>query len=207
MVDMNITWYGHSCFKVESTQGSFVFDPYAPGSVPGLELPEITADAVICSHGHRDHNYSSGVTITDNKPGYTVTQIKTYHDENKGRLRGDNFITAVDTEGMRVVHLGDLGHLPGMEQIKELGKVDVLFVPVGGYYTIDAQLAAMAVSVIKPRVTVPMHYRGEGFGYDVLDRVDAFAKLVDNVKTFDTNVIEITQDTPAMTAILKCPVK
>lgn len=203
---MNITWYGHSCFKVESAEGSAVFDPYAPGSVPGVELPEITADAVICSHGHRDHNYSAGVRLTGSRPGFAVTQMKTYHDENKGKLRGDNLVTAVDMDGMRVVHMGDIGHLLSVEQVKELGKIDVLLIPVGGYYTIDAQLAALTVSVLKPRVTIPMHYRGEGFGYDVLTGVDEFTRLSGNVKVFDTNTLEITPDTGTMTAVLKYPV-
>ena len=204
---MNITWYGHSCFKVESAEGSVVFDPYAPGKVPGLELPEITADAVICSHGHGDHDYSAAVRLTGNRPGFTVTQMKTYHDENKGKLRGDNLVTAVDTEGLRVVHLGDLGHLLSVEQVKELGKIDVLLIPVGGYYTIDAQLAALTVSVLKPRVTVPMHYRGKGFGFDVLTGVEEFTRLSGNVKVFDSNTLEIAPDTETMTAVLKCPVK
>ena len=202
---MKITWYGHSCFKVETKDGSVVFDPYAPGKVPGLEMPAITADAVICSHGHGDHNYAEGVTLTGNRPGFSVKQISCFHDGNKGALRGENLITAVDAEGMRAVHLGDLGHPLSAEQIRELRTVDVLFIPVGGYYTIDAQVAAMIVSVLAPRITVPMHYRGEGFGYDVISPVDAFLRLSGNVQRFDTNEIEITPDTKPMTALLKCP--
>ena len=204
---MKITWYGHSCFQLDSTNGSAVFDPYAPGTVPGLALPQITADAVICSHGHGDHNYAQGVTLTGNRPGFSVTQVNTFHDGNKGAQRGENLVTAIDAEGMRVVHLGDLGHPLSAEQIKELGKVDVLLIPVGGYYTIDAQVAAMIVSVLAPRITVPMHYRGEGFGYDVISTADAFLRLSGNVQRFDTNELEITPDTPSMTALLKCPTK
>lgn len=201
---MKITWYGHSCFKLDSTDGSVVFDPFAPGKVPGLTLPEITADEVICSHGHADHNYAAGITLTGNNPEFTVAQIKTYHDLNKGVQRGENLVSAVDTEGMRVVHLGDLGHFLSPEQVKELGTVDVLFIPVGGYYTIDDQVAALVVSVLKPRVTIPMHYRGDGFGYDEISTVKAFTDLVGNVKLLDTNEIEVTQDTSPMTAVLKC---
>jgi len=201
---MKITWYGHSCFKLDSTDGSVVFDPFAPGKVPGLTLPEITADEVICSHGHADHNYAAGITLTGNNPEFTFAQIKTYHDLNKGVQRGENLVSAVDTEGMRVVHLGDLGHFLSPEQVKELGTVDVLFIPVGGYYTIDAQAAALVVSVLKPRVTIPMHYRGDGFGYDEISTVKAFTDLVGNVKLLDTNEIEVTQDTSPMTAVLKC---
>ena len=147
------------------------------------------------------------MALTGNKPGFSVTQIKSFHDGNRGAQRGENIITAMDAEGMRVVHLGDLGHPLSAEQVNELGTVDVLLIPVGGFYTIDAQVAAMVVSVLRPRITVPMHYRGEGFGYDVIDTVDAFLRLAGNVKRFDTNEIEITPDTESMTALLKCPVK
>lgn len=203
---MLITWYGHSCFKIESTEGSIIFDPYAPGKVPGLSLPPITADAVVCSHGHDDHNYACGVTLTGKKPSFTLRQIRTYHDGKKGALRGENLITAVDMEGMRVVHMGDIGHLLTPEQVKELGRVDVLFIPVGGYYTIDAQTAAMTVSAIAPRIVIPMHYRGDSFGFDVLSKADDFARLSGNVKRFDSSAIEIDAATPPMTALLKCPV-
>lgn len=204
---MIITWYGHSCFKLDSGDGSIVFDPYVPEKVPGLSLPPITADAVICSHGHDDHNYAQGVTLSGNKPAFAVTQIKTYHDDKKGALRGENLITAVDTEGMRVVHMGDIGQLLDTEQIEELGKVDVLLIPVGGYYTVDASAAAMIVSVLRPRIVIPMHYRGDGFGFDVLAKVEPFARLAGNARYFDTSVIEIDSGTPNMTAVLKCPVQ
>lgn len=203
---MLITWYGHSCFKIESTEGSIVFDPYAPGKVPGLSLPPLTADAVVCSHGHDDHNYVCGVTLTGKKSAFTLRQIRTYHDGKKGALRGENLVTAVDMEGMRAVHMGDIGHLLTPEQVKELGKVDVLFIPVGGYYTIDAQTAAMTASVIAPRIVIPMHYRGGGFGFDVLSKADDFVRLSGNVKRFDSSAIEIDAATPPMTALLKCPV-
>lgn len=199
---MKIIWYGHSCFKLESREGSVVFDPYAPGKVPGLKLPAITADAVICSHAHTDHNYSEAVTLTGKRPGFAVKQIRSFHDDRKGVQRGENLITAVDAEGMRIVHLGDLGHLPDAELIEALGSVDVLLVPVGGYYTIDARTAAAVVSELKPRVTIPMHYRGEGFGFDVISTADEFISLSDDVKYFYTNEIIITPDTTAMTAIL-----
>lgn len=203
---MLITWYGHSCFKIESTEGSIIFDPYAPGKVPGLSLPPLTADAVVCSHGHDDHNYACGVTLTGKKPAFALRQIRTYHDGKKGALRGENLVTAVDMEGMRAVHMGDIGHLLTPEQVKELGRVDVLFIPVGGYYTIDAQTAAMTASVIAPRIVIPMHYRGDGFGFDVLSKADDFVRLAGNVKRFDSSSIEIDAATPPMTALLKCPV-
>ena len=203
---MKLTWYGHACFLLEAEGGCIVFDPYAPGSVPGLTLPALEADEVSCSHGHRDHNHTAGVKKSGKKPGFRLTYINCYHDDAGGTLRGENRIAVVDAEGMRAVHLGDLGHRLTDAQRRALGKVDLLLIPVGGYYTIDAKTAAELAQKLGARIVVPMHYRGEGFGYDVIGTVDEFAKLLENVRFFDTNVLEISDDTPPMTAVLKCPV-
>lgn len=202
---MKLTWYGHSCFMLESADGSIVFDPYSPGSVPGLTLPPLTADEVICSHGHGDHNYTAGVKRSGRTTSFSVLRIDCFHDEVQGLKRGKNHITAVDAENMRVVHLGDLGHMLSPEQLERLGAVDVLLIPVGGYYTIDAAQAHALAGAIKPRITVPMHYRGAGFGYDVISTVDDFAALSENVKRLDGSVLEITGSEPAGTIILRCP--
>lgn len=171
---MTITWYGHSCFLLSSTNGSVVFDPYFPGSVPGLRLPELSADAVICSHGHDDHNYAAGVALSGKIPSLKIRRFNTWHDDAGGAKRGKNIMTIVESEGLRVLHMGDLGHMLSAAQLAALGCIDVLFIPVGGYYTIDARQAAELVRKIAPRVTVPMHYRGSGFGYDVIGTVDDF---------------------------------
>ena len=204
---MKLSWYGHACFYLETKEGSAVFDPYAPGSVPGCVLPAAAADAVFCSHGHSDHNDSAGVKLSGKTPAFSVSFLDCFHDDKKGLLRGKNRITILDAEGLRLVHCGDLGHRLSEKQLAALGKVDVLLLPVGGYYTIDAPLAAELAGRIGARVVIPMHYRGEGFGYDVIGTVDAFAALSKNVVSFDTNVLEITDDTPPMTAILKCPAR
>ena len=202
---MKLTWYGHSCFSLETKEGSAVFDPYAPGCVPGCVLPALTGDAVFCSHNHNDHNFSAAVTLSGRTPAFSVSFLDCFHDDKRGLLRGKNRITVLDAEGLRVAHLGDLGHMLGDRQLKALGKVDVLLLPVGGYYTIDAVTAAELAVKLGARVVIPMHYRGEGFGYDVLDTVDAFAARAADVRRFAANGIEITEDTPSMTAILKHP--
>lgn len=203
---MKLTWYGHSCFLLESKDGSVVFDPYAPSSVPGLALPELTADKTICSHKHSDHFYPQGVRLTGREPALTVTQISTFHDGKRGALRGDNLVTVVGAEGLRVAHFGDIGHILSPEQLKELGHIDVMLVPVGGYYTIDAKQAAGLVQAVKPTVVIPMHYRGAGFGYDVIAPVEDFLVLAGDVKRFETNVLELNGAAEPMTAVLKCPV-
>ena len=204
---MKITWYGHSCFLVESAAGSAVLDPYAPGSVPGLRLPPLEADLVLCSHGHRDHGYAQGVRLSGQHPGLRVETLASFHDKLGGILRGSNTIHILEAEGLRVAHLGDLGHRLSAEQLAALGKVDVLLIPVGGHYTIDAETAAEIVRDLRPGITVPMHYRGPGFGYEVIGPVDKFIKYCDEVLELDTN--EFCPETLAtpVTVLLRCPVE
>lgn len=203
---MTLTWYGHACFLIESAQGSVIFDPYSPASVPGLRLPALMADAVICSHGHRDHNFAAGVRLTGNTGAYKLTQVSCWHDAEGGMRRGENLISIIEAEGLRLAHMGDIGHMPTDAQLSKIGRVDVLLIPVGGYYTIDARTAHEIVRVLSPRVTVPMHYRGAGFGYDEIVPVDDFLALSDNVRRFYTNVLTLPLDDAPITAALKCPV-
>ena len=123
---MKLIWYGHSCFKVVCENGAVVFDPYAPGSVPGLELPELTADAVICSHGHSDHCAPERIIPSGHKPEMKLRQIETFHDVKHGELRGRNLISVISSEGISLAHLGDLGHELSGAQLEELGSSDVL---------------------------------------------------------------------------------
>ena len=179
---MTITWCGHACFLLESSCGSVVFDPYAPGKVPGWELPALTADKVVCSHGHADHNWAEGVKLTGRAFSGRLTQIPSFHDDRRGALRGDNLITLVEAEDLRVVHMGDIGCALTAEQIDALGRVDVLMIPVGGHYTVDAAQAREIAKALGAAILIPMHYRGRGFGYDVIGTVEPFLKLAGNVK-------------------------
>lgn len=203
---MRLTWYGHSCFLLETDSGSVVLDPYAPGSVPGLTLPPLEADAVICSHDHRDHGYAQGVRLSGREPGFGLLRLETFHDGLGGAKRGGNLITLIDAEGLRLLHLGDLGHELDAGQVAALGRVDVLLVPVGGFYTIDAAQAAATVRALRPRVTVPMHYCGEGFGYGEIAPAEDFLALCDNVRRLDANTLELSAPCESFTALLKCPV-
>ena len=202
---MKLTWLGHSCFLVETAEGSAVFDPYAPGSVPGLCMPEVTADTAICSHDHDDHNWSAGVKLTGRVPGFTTRQLHTWHDEAQGCLRGPNTITVLEAEGLRVAHLGDLGHKLSEEQVQAIGPVDVLLIPVGGYFTIGPETAWKTAKAINARIVVPMHYRGAGFGYEVIGPVEDFLALVENVQRLDTNVLEPEKLEGPVVAVLRCP--
>ena len=202
---MKITWLGHSCFLAETADGSAVFDPYAPGSVPGLELPPITADAVFCSHSHRDHGYAQGIQLSGQGLRAKVTRIPCFHDEKNGIMRGDNLITVLEAEGLRLAHLGDLGHMLSPEQLEALGHVDILLIPVGGYYTIDAHTAWALVEAVHPAITVPMHYRGSGFGYDVIQPVDDFLAHTEAITRLDSNILEPDKLKTPTVALLCCP--
>lgn len=176
---MKLTWYGHACFKLETASGSVVFDPYAPGSVTGLALPEITVDAVVCSHRHSDHYCPEAVTLTGLKPGFAMRSIPTFHDECMGAKRGNNLITVVTAEDLTVAHCGDLGHELNGETLRSLGKIDILMIPVGGVYTLDAKAAKRVCEQINPTVIVPMHYRCGSAGLQNVAPVDEFLALFD----------------------------
>jgi len=198
---MKLIWNGHSCFTLETAEGSVVFDPYQEGAVPGLAPLSLSADLVLCSHAHRDHGARTAVALTGRSPSFRVEEISTFHDPQQGELRGPNTIHIVTAEGMRLAHLGDLGCGLESDQLDKLKGLDVLLLPVGGYYTIDAHQAAELVKAVSPRIVVPMHYRSDSFGYDVIGPVEDFLAHFDNVTRYQGNSLEITGDTPAQTAV------
>ncbi len=204
---MKLTWYGHSCFLVETADGSAVLDPYSPGSVPGLSLPPLRADLCLCSHGHRDHGYAQGVTLTGRTPALRLETLDVWHDEKQGALRGPNRIHILEAEGLRLVHLGDLGHMLSPGQLAALGKVDLLLIPVGGHYTIGPETAAELAEAVGARITVPMHYRGRGFGYPVIGPVEDFTARVRGVRLLDGSVLEPETIEGSAVVVLRCPVK
>ncbi|MDF3005986.1 MAG: hypothetical protein K0S22_2458 [Oscillospiraceae bacterium] len=201
---MRITWHGHSCFKVETNQGSVVFDPYEDGRVPGYApLPRnLSADAVLCSHQHRDHSAVELVRLSGSTPTFSVQEISTFHDEVQGEKRGTNKIHIVSAGRIRLAHMGDIGCELTREQLTVLRGVDVLLIPVGGFYTIDATQAKMMADAIGARVVIPMHYRNGYLGYEVIGTLESFTEQCNNVVMYDTNYIVITADMPAQTAVL-----
>jgi L-ascorbate metabolism protein UlaG (beta-lactamase superfamily) len=187
---MIITWLGHSCFLLKSDEGlSLLLDPFHESEV-GYAMPITEADIVIISHDHMDHN---NVDAAGSEPqvifgpgeyiclGMEILGIKSYHDAQRGKLRGQNTIFCFALDGIRVCHLGDLGHTLSRAQVEAIGPVDLLFLPVGGRYTIDAVGANKVMSQLHPAVTVPMHYQTEALGFE-LDPVDDFLKGREPVK-------------------------
>lgn len=178
---MKITWIGHSCFKFEKDGYTVIIDPYQDGSVPGLAPIRESADLVICTHEHADHNGRDSVCIQENGTSpFTITEFTTWHDDAEGTKRGQTKIVILNDGKEKVAHLGDLGCDLKPEQLAQLKEVDVLLIPVGGYYTIDAEQAAHLTDMIQPDTVIPMHFRDDtaGFGYDVIGTVDQFVQCM-----------------------------
>lgn len=201
---MTLTYLGHSCFLVESQGYQILFDPYEPDSVPGYRPISAQADQVLCSHEHRDHHGVDQVTLRQGGLSpFTVETISTWHDDQQGALRGSDTIHILDDGQCCVAHLGDLGCELSDQQKGQLKNLTALMIPVGGFYTIDALQAKALIDELKPQVVIPMHYRGNGFGYDVIGTLDAFTQLCGNVIEYPGSQLELTAETPSQVAVLK----
>jgi L-ascorbate metabolism protein UlaG (beta-lactamase superfamily) len=197
---MKLKWLGHSCFLITSETGlKIITDPYS--TVQGVNYAPVkeAADIVTTSHDHFDHNAVSSVA---GKPevvkvigmksvkGIQFKGIASYHDEAGGKQRGANTIFCFSVDRIKVCHLGDLGHQLNSERIKEIGDVDLLFIPVGGYFTIDAKVATQICNDLKPRVIVPMHYKTPKLDFPITG-VDDFLAGKNNIKRLDWSEIEL----------------
>lgn len=185
---MVITWIGHSCFKVEKEGFSVVFDPYQDGYVPGLGPVREEADLVICSHEHGDHAARECVELKeDGVCPFIITTIESFHDDKGGELRGENKITILDDGNLRLAHFGDQGCIPDEEAIEELMDLDIALIPVGGHYTIDGNEAAELVKKINAKTVIPMHFKTDTFGFDVISKVDTFIDAMGGAETLDAS--------------------
>lgn len=163
---MEITWLGHSCFRIKGKGGTVVTDPLGEGT--GYQLGKVAADIVTVSHDHPGHNFAMGVAGTPKVvsgpgeyeiAGIFIYGVRTYHDSEKGRIRGKNTCFLLEIDDVRVAHLGDLGHGLSAAQAEELNDADILLIPVGGKSTIDAPTAAEIVHLLNPKIVIPMHYK------------------------------------------------
>jgi L-ascorbate metabolism protein UlaG (beta-lactamase superfamily) len=206
---MKIKWFGQSCFMLTAENGTkIVTDPYSKsfGSMAGFKLPEIAANVVTVSHDHGDHNNvgaikgefshikDSGVFSHD---GIGIKGVQTFHDNVSGNKRGKNIVYNFTMDGLNICHCGDLGHLLSPEQIKEIGKVDIMLLPIGGRAVLDASGATEVMKQLRPTVVIPMHYRTKSMGIlgFIFGTVDTFItvskKDAKNYEELDVNLSNI----------------
>jgi L-ascorbate metabolism protein UlaG (beta-lactamase superfamily) len=216
---LELRFYGHSCFQLTTSAGTkVVFDPHA---INEYSVPPLSPDIVVMSHNHDDHNRKEQLANADSKDlkaflGVTpkgkvgewakidatvkdvrIRNIGTYHDEEEGAKRGKNSIFVVEADGLKFCHLGDLGHELNEEQLRAVGPIDVLMIPVGGIYTINGEVAKKVVAQLKPRLfIIPMHY-GTKANMD-LPGPDEFLDGLKNVRDLkEGNLLEILPDLKA----------
>ena len=196
---INIKWFGHSMWKVWNEKVSIVIDPFTDIGYP---MPENeTADIVLSSHDHFDHN---NIQLIKGNPqvvniegkfeikGVKIETFPVWHDETQGSERGNNLLMKFTISGKTFLHCGDLGHICTADVISKLGKIDVLFIPVGGFYTIDAKTAKAIVEMIKPIIVFPMHYKTPILDFPIAT-IEEYLKLSDNHKQISANEIELTE--------------
>lgn len=195
---MKIKWYGHSCFMLKNDAGvRIVTDPCDPAT--GYTLCGIEADILTLSHSHHDHNFTDAIEgspeiITDTGEyeckGVKITGIPSYHDADGGAKRGENIVFKFETDGLCVVHAGDLGAFDE-ELAERIGKTDVLLVPVGGVYTINAEQARELANMLRAKVVIPMHYKTPALTFE-LDSVNEFIKNAADCSIHDLKQSEAT---------------
>ncbi|MFC1904148.1 MBL fold metallo-hydrolase [Chloroflexota bacterium] len=210
---MKIKWLGHASFLITSDAGTrIITDPYTPNERLAYDEIKESAEIVTVSHEHGDHNNVAAVggnpEVVRGPVAVEVKGIKfkgtpTHHDEAGGSKRGDNTIFCFEVDGIRACHLGDLGHQLGDKEAAELGKVDILFIPVGGNFTIDAKVATGVCNQLQPKVIIPMHYQNERCSGFPVAGVDEFLQGKEDLNRLDVSEVEFKPgELPATTHII-----
>ncbi len=179
---MEITWLGHSCFKLRDKQATLITDPYSPDL--GYSMGKQAADIVTLSHQHPGHSFAQGISgnhkVVTGPGEYEISNtliigVPTFHDNEKGIKRGKNTVYLIEMNEVSICHLGDLGHVPTAEQIEQMSDIDILMVPVGGGATIGATAAVETISLLQPKLVIPMHYKTDVVNVDLLP-IDPFLR-------------------------------
>jgi L-ascorbate metabolism protein UlaG (beta-lactamase superfamily) len=195
---MKIKYLAHAAFLITSENGArIVTDPYQTSEGLKHDAIKETADIVTVSHEHGDHNNigavkgsPQAVRSSAEMKGLKFKAVSTAHDDKNGSQRGKNTIFCFEVDGINVCHAGDLGHELSADQVKAIGRVDVLMVPVGGFFTIDAKTATKVCDQLKPRVILPMHYKTDKLNFPIAG-VDEFLKGKNNVTRSNDSEIEL----------------
>ena len=197
---MKIEYFGHACFRVTSDNGfSVITDPYTG---VGYELPDgLSANVATVSHGHFDHNALHRINVKTvlesverrEIDGVVFETIGSFHDEKNGALRGKNILFKWEFDGLKVCHFGDLGEPCRDELLEQVGEIDVLFIPIGGKYTIDAKTARQYVEKLAPAIVIPMHYKPMDGALDIADEKE-FLSFFDNVSRICDGTIDFSNE-------------
>jgi L-ascorbate metabolism protein UlaG (beta-lactamase superfamily) len=203
---MEITYLGHSSFKIKGKKTSVVTDPFDSALV-GLKFPKnVEANIVTVSHDHKDHNAADqigGSPFIIRGPGeyevqgISIIGVPSYHDDQKGKERGKNTIYSIEVDGVHICHVGDLGEMLTDKEVEALGTVNILLIPVGGTFTISAKQAAELIAEIEPSIVIPMHYGREELNqkeFADLDPVSVFTKLMGAETVVPQPKLSITKD-------------
>lgn len=200
---MLITYQGHSQFLLQSADGFRVLtDPYDESA--NFPVKPIAADAVTVSHGHKDHSYVAKVTgdpvIASTEGTHVLSSTvrasarSAFHDMAGGVKRGSSLLFRIEMDGLVISHLGDLGHIPDTDQLLYLKGTDILLIPVGGFYTIDAAQALQIVRALRPRIIIPMHFKTNGFGLKAIAPVDDFLKKMAPTEPSVQPLLRVTRE-------------
>ena len=183
---MKISYIGHACFKITANDGTRVItDPYDPSV--GLDMLPLEAEMITMSHEHHDHNFRdmiAGSPVIARGPelaqvsGVTSRAVRSWHDDVQGEKRGANFIRIFGVDGLKVVHMGDQGCMPDEDVLEAIASADVMMIPVGGFYTVDAQGAKAIIEAAKPRCVIPMHFVTAHGNYSAIADQHAFLEAM-----------------------------
>jgi len=198
---LQIRWHGHACWEITNDK-TLVTDPHDGKSI-GIQAPTVQGDIILVSHDHYDHNSVKTVekegskVVTDTRKrninDVEIRGIESFHDEAKGAKRGNNIIFQFTMDGINFCHLGDLGHDLDEEAVQKIGQVDVLFIPIGGTFTVDDKQAWKLIKKINPRIIVPMHYKIGGLSLPIAG-IDPFLNQAKHKVLHVGNEIDIEKE-------------
>ena len=210
---MKLEWIGHSCFRMTAQDGTVVItDPY--DAKTGYEMVPLRADLITMSHEHGDHNCEDMIlgspkivhgTETARVGGVTALAAQSYHDDAQGSKRGLNALRIFAIDGLKVVHMGDQGCMPDAAALAAIAGADVMLIPCGGFFTVDAEGAKAIVDAAAPRCVVPMHVRGKRGGYEVLSGVEPFLALMGAQGAKPMDALELTPQSVPLGCVLLRP--
>ena len=200
---MKVTWLGHACFKIESKGSSVVIDPYDHAKIPGYSELHTTADIVLVTHEHDDHNFRKAVALSGKEFTLQIEEIPSFHDDQQGAVLGTNTIYIIDDGQFRLAHFGDLGHMLSSEELQKLGKLDAAIVNVGGFVASEAEFANELMNVVKPSWIIPCHFRGDTFGVPSAGTLEEFLALQNNAWRVDGCTLELKKSDVTHTVVFQ----